>query len=433
MAWALRLSGAVGDQCRAWRDIGRASRAANAANAAYARAVTSDQRAAAARPISGGAGGVRKRSAARRSSRAPPTPTAYPLSASPRPSRLPHLACPSCGQAARRVRRVNGDPARLGADSCGRFQCLAPGCGWGGLLALAAGPQRSLAANQARRWVPAAALSLVARAAFGLVLAAGVPAALVLLMAVGTRVDRQAAWSVPAGESHDGRAMPGPRAGFTAVAPGAPPVASAGQPGGAEPALALRQGCAWGKPGRMPYLGSTEQALRMARLPEEVVQGIAQMRRSGAVSDRLEISTRAIRTVSDGREFNPHSFAMSFGHTLCLDSRVNFAPGHVERANLYETQDRQGRHYAVMVPDVCGNVSVLGARGQRVGAAAVAAGLGEAPGPMAWLRSVVDGAGDGPGLLLLGGNGGAHTVPEPDSLACVLAALAALAWLRRRR
>jgi len=28
--------------------------------------------------------------------------------------------------------------------------------------------------------------------------------------------------------------------------------------------------------------------------------------------------------------------AMSFGHTLCLHSRVNFAPGHVEPADLYQ-------------------------------------------------------------------------------------------------
>lgn len=360
-------------------------------------------------------------------------PHAHALPAFPRPTRrLSRLACPSCGQAARRVRRVSGDPSSLGANRCGRFQCLAPGCGWGGLLALGAVPPRSPAVKQARRWVPAAVLPLVVRAAFGLVLAAGVPAALVVLMVVGTRVDRQAAWSVPPGESHDGRAMPGPRPGLAAVLPGAPPTAGTDPPDGAEQALALRQGCAWGKPGRMPYLGSTEQALRMARLPEEVVQGIAQMRRSGVVSGRLEISTQAIRTVSDGREFNPHSLALTFGHTLCLDSRVNFAPGHVERANLYETQDRQGRHYSVMVPDVCGNVSVLGARGQRVGAGAVAAGLGEVPGPLAWMRSVVDGAGDAPGLMLLGPNDVASAVPEPDSLACALAALAALAWLRRR-
>lgn len=332
-----------------------------------------------------------------------------------------------------RVRRVSGDPSHLGADRCGRFQCPAPGCGWRGLLALAAGPPRSPLVSRIHRGVPAAALALLARAAFGLVVAAAVPAALVMLMAVGQRVDRLSAWAVPPGESHDGRDLPGPRPGLAAVLPGPPPAAGAGQPAGAEPALTLRQGCAWGKPGRMPYLGSTEQALRMARLPEQVVQDIAQMRRSGAVTDRLEISTRAIRAVSDGREFNPHSFAMSFGHTLCLDSRVNFAPGHVELASLYETRDRQGRRYAVMVPDVCGNVSVLGVRGQRAGAAAVAAGLDAAPGPLAWLRSVVDGAGDGPGLMLLGVGDGARTVPEPDSLACVLAALALMAWLRRRR
>jgi hypothetical protein len=130
----------------------------------------------------------------------------------------------------------------------------------------------------------------------------------------------------------------------------------------AETVLTLRQGCAWGQPGRQPYRGTTEQALTAAGLPPDVVQQIAAQRQAGQKTGRLEISRNAIRQVDGPRSFNPRSMAMSFGLTLCLHSRVNFAPGHVEPADLYEARDASGRLYSVMVPDVCGNVTVLGAR-----------------------------------------------------------------------
>jgi hypothetical protein len=44
---------------------------------------------------------------------------------------------------------------------------------------------------------------------------------------------------------------------------------------------------------------------------------------------------------------------------MCLDSAVNFAPGHVEYADLFVATDDQGQTHYVMIPDVCGNVSVL--------------------------------------------------------------------------
>ena len=130
---------------------------------------------------------------------------------------------------------------------------------------------------------------------------------------------------------------------------------------GATVGLTLRQGCAWGQPGRLPYRGSTEQALAAAGLPAEVVQQIAAQRQAGRRTGRLEISRHAIRQVDGPGRFNPRSMAMSFGLTLCLHARVNFAPGHVEPADLYQARDTSGRVFSVMVPEVCGNVTVLSA------------------------------------------------------------------------
>lgn len=199
------------------------------------------------------------------------------------------------------------------------------------------------------------------------------------------------------------------------------------------PPLTLRQGCAWGKPGSNPYRGSTEQALTQAHLPPEVVRQIVANRAAGAVTDRVEISTKGIRTVQFGREFNAKSFAMTFGNTLCLNSRVNFAPGHVERADLYEALDARGRKYAVMVPDVCGNVSVLGARGEHGMVAGMVGELIDRGAPLEALARALGDHSEAPWVSTLNAPADRFTVPEPGTLACVLAALAAMLWLGRRK
>jgi hypothetical protein len=116
----------------------------------------------------------------------------------------------------------------------------------------------------------------------------------------------------------------------------------------------------------------------------------------GLVSDRVEIRRDSIRTVSGKRRFDPTLVAMGFGNTLCFGTRVNFQPGHVERADLYDATDAAGTNFAVMVPYVCGNVSVLAERAERPDQG--------------------------------GGNG--RSVPEPGTLASVVAALAAGALAR---
>jgi len=298
-----------------------------------------------------------------------------------------------------------------------------------------------------------AALALPQRLRRGLWLLGGaaaaftVPAVVVVLMAAGQRFDDATLREVPPGVSHDGRPVP--------AALARPLAQAAGEAVPDGPPLAVREGCAWGQPGRMPYRGTTAQALRAARLPPEVVQEVVRLRQVHAVTDRVEIRTGAIRAVTDGREFNPRSFAMTYGHTLCVGARVNFAPGHVEQADLYEVRDARGQLHSVMVPDVCGNVSVLGARGEKVDKRALAVAQAALGGPVPWVGVAADlepqfpwvasvrhalGLGDGgrrqagsspPGTKVALGLRNVREVPEPGTLGVVALALLALVVQRR--
>lgn len=230
---------------------------------------------------------------------------------------------------------------------------------------------------------------------------------------------------VPLGESDYGVPLPAAhplllRASLKADAP----AAASGEHG-----LTLRQNCAWGRPGGNPYKGSVEQALNAARLPPEVVAAVASKVKAGQTSDELVISNDGIRGQRLGRDYSPRGFAMTYGHTICLNTRVNFRPGHVERAALYEVNDAQGRRHAVMVPEVCGNVSVLSERGRRAPSNVLAAG-DMLPANMALLAGEV--ASDGGRRFALASSE-QNTVPEPGSLPSVLIGLAVLAWRIRRR
>ncbi len=363
-------------------------------------------------------------------------------------------ACPQCGAKVWRVHRHLSDQLASLFKNVHRYRCRDVDCGWEGTFAR---PPRRTATRR----------SLVARWTL-----AGLAASLVVMAVIRLHPDLRVVEArpgiceietapryVPSGESYDGFELAQDE---VTKAP-----ASAG--------LSVRQGCAWGVPGRSPYKGSVKEALVAARLPEEVVSKIDSMVAHGVVSDRVEIRRDSIRTVNGKRHFDTKILAMGFGQTLCFATQVNFRPGHVEVADLYDAQDATGTNYAVMIPYVCGNVSVLAERAERPEAEAgggTGSGITEpgrdgtrrpslvAGGHGVWvapergsLFAGPPGTGGGtsagggttgggsPGGGTSGGGGSSgeicrpdnrvQTVPEPGTIAILVAALAAMAFSTR--
>jgi hypothetical protein len=333
--------------------------------------------------------------------------------------------CTLCGQGLRRVRRQAQDSAAPGLR---RYRCDgpggAPGCGWQGLLPRLPRPASVRRRRLAWRHLRTALLPLAAVAGVGFAAAA--------LVVKGSVLAPPPPRAAAMGVSDDGQPLPEHHAlrVHSVLA-----VSDAVQAATVAPdmaALGLRHSCAWGKPGRNPYRGTVEQALFSAALPPEVVQAIAQQVRAGQPVDWLDISNSGIRAERSGREFNTRNIAMSYGMTLCLGTRVNFEPGHHERAALYEASDKQGRKIAVMVPKVCGNVSVIGESSDRKrppGVLTSSADFGDDS--VRWMPAVLswDPTLPRPHSTVTAG----HNVPEPGTLACVLLGLGAAAWFGRRR
>jgi len=352
-----------------------------------------------------------------------------------------HLECPTCHGQVQRLRRREEERGDASRSTLRRYSCQSAACGWEGLLPRRVRRPRKLMLRMLVRRVGRSAL----------------PATLVLAMAVAVGA---AAWKaglfMPAqqrgyalGEHHEGEPLPKAHglslhhAGLQHASlrvesgPSAPsnPVASAGAdavavvPAAQTSTLALRYSCVWGDPGRNPYRGTVEQALRSAALPEEVVKQVALQVKNRQPVDRLEIRNDGVHALASGRVFDAQNIALTYGKTLCLGSRVNFKAGHMEPAALYEATTADGRVVAVMVPEVCGNVSVLGqtddsARSFQVNNAVAGASDTQAPRLM---PAVLQGAA---GALVAGSS---KDIPEPGTLACVLAALGALFYVRWKR
>ena len=312
-------------------------------------------------------------------------------------------ACPQCGQA--RLRRVSRDaegslpePPRQGRHT--RMRCAAEGCGFEGWV-----PRRLRRRSRLRPW-PRVLRAGARRVRRALPQVLGLSLAALAWAAIGVAWERQhppapadLRAALPAGEYHDGDPLP-------QVHPLAQARARSQSP------LDLRATCVWGRPGRDPYRGSVAEALAAARVPAdaraELLARHAERRHDG----RLLITREGIVDTAGGRRFEARGFAMTYGRTLCLDTRVNFVPGHAEPADLYEATDSSGRRWSMMVPDVCGNVSLISAAGQRL-----AQGL--------QVNDRVTGGGDP------GDDPEVNEVPEPGTLAMLLAA--ALAWWAARR
>lgn len=332
--------------------------------------------------------------------------------------------CALCGETLRRVRRQAQDSAQPGLR---RYRCggrgAAAGCGWQGLLPRLPRPARVRRRQLAWRHLRTALMPLLAVAGIGFAAAALVVKGNVLAPT------SPVAPTVALGVSDDGQPLPEPHALRVHSVLAVSDAVRAGTTAPDLTPLGLRHSCAWGQPGRNPYRGTVEQALYSAALPPEVVQEIARQMRAGQPVDWLDISNAGIRADRSGREFSTRNIAMSYGMTLCLGTRVNFEPGHHERAALYEASDKQGRKIAVMVPEVCGNVSVIGQSSGRKRPLAVLSGADATDDSVRWMPAVLswDPAQPAPR------SGSVRTVPEPGTLACVALALAAAGWFSRRR
>jgi hypothetical protein len=290
--------------------------------------------------------------------------------------------CPGCGGPLERVHRHALDRFLSAFRSMHRYRCCDPDCAWEGVVGREAQPGPPAPAGGWRGRV------LWMMGGAGITLAAMLGARVVM----DARTEDQAA--VAAVTASPRVSLKGPIPGLhdegRELSSDDDRIENNTTP------LQLRRNCLWGVPGRTPYRGTVEQALTAAHLPPDVVRRIADMVRAGASDERVEITRTGIRSTDGRRAFSPQIPAMGFGDTMCFDTVVNFQAGHVEYAALYEAEDRKGRTYSVMVPFVCRNVSVLGARGD------------------------------------LGTPNGGHKVPEPASWLLAATALSVMSLLRRR-
>lgn len=242
-----------------------------------------------------------------------------------------------------------------------RYRCTSATCTWTGLLPRLQ-PERRLASvavswGGLRAWAPGRGAALWAA---GVVLAAG--AAAWVLHKPGPEAVMVGPHVVTRGTHLEGGRLPQAHPLKTLL----PTQAMEDEPKGyvedAGAVLRVRRHCAWGLPGRNPYRGSAVQALQTATLSPTVVKKIAADIYAGRHVDRVTIRNDGIQAHGTGREFDQKRVAMTYGMTLCVDTRVNFKGNHKEEGDLYEAMDDDGQMYAVMVPDVCGNVAVLGER-----------------------------------------------------------------------
>ena len=281
--------------------------------------------------------------------------------------------CPLCGGAVERVHRHFADRLFGMFRTVHRYHCSDPSCAWEGIVSNIDHSETHAGAQQARLARRAQALWFVAGIAVAL---AGTQGA---RMYLAKKAEREAAEARALAAAKRLASLPAPVEVGEIVDGEVLAEDDLRRTDNPSP-LNLRRGCAWGVPGRNPYLGTVSQALSATRMPASAIAKFEALIAKKMVSDRVEITREGITTVSKRRSFDALSFDMAFGNTMCFNTRVNFRPGHVEHADLYEATDADGKRYAVMVPYVCGNVAVLGDREERNGEYR----NGQTPEPATW-------------------------------------------------
>lgn len=257
-------------------------------------------------------------------------------------------SCPRCGGPLVKVHRQARDRALSVFHSVRRYRCRSVECGWQGLLDR---PRTAASLWSSLRHAPA----------FWFV--AGMLTTLFAVLLVQVYLVIEHAQPVPiAPESWQLEPLP--------VAAG---VSQDGKP--LEPddvrlrtritSAELRRGCIWGGPGQLPYQGSLRDALAAAGLPQPLVDKFAAMRDGALVGDRLEISTAGIRSATHRRHFGYTMKSMAVDRAVCFNTRVNFVPGVVAAAELYELVDGDGERHVIMVVPEGGNVAVLDEHTER--------------------------------------------------------------------
>lgn len=356
--------------------------------------------------------------------------------------------CPACGgRLQRRHRRVWDRLRRVVQGPVRRWSCRAPACGWSGAL-----PRRTEADEavppglRVAAWgLPSVAIGVATVALAGAGAWGWKKHQAASLVQVGphqwapgehfegdplppnhplNRVVYRAAQAAPSASSPASQAGVAVPAALVRTVAEQPPTAPATDPA-ASPApdgLQLRRHCAWGDPGRNPYKGTVEEALQAARLPPEAIVQIAEAVQAGRPADRLTISNTGIQADGGGQIYNQRNFALTHGRTLCLSASVNFPVGHSERASLYVATDAKGKLHSVMVPDVCGNVSVLGSDVERTASETVE-----------WVEGSAAGASGPRGSGRNANASNLNELPLPATAWLTLIGLGAAWALRRRR
>lgn len=155
---------------------------------------------------------------------------------------------------------------------------------------------------------------------------------------------------------------------------------------GAVMSTAMLSNCSWNQPGRNPYKGTTAEAVaRYTDIPAEARRELAAKIDARQPDDEVTITRN---DVFGKYQYSPQITSMHFGQRTVCDrvDRSGWKLEARERAAVYCTGD-----HCLIVPEVCGNISRIrrapgggaaGAGGAEGGAGGPAAHAAATPAPM---------------------------------------------------